>query len=141
MKSVHTHITDCKLQMLPKINHRSGNLTALNNDTDMPFAVKRVYYTYDVPAGETRGGHAHKELYQYIIAASGSFEVLLDDGMCKKNIRLYRPDEALLIVPGIWRELLHFSSGSVCLVLASDLYLPEDYMYEYEKFKQFKLCK
>ena len=115
-------ISDCKVIQLPKIHNEAGNLTALENHKSVPFKVKRVYYLYDVPGGADRGGHAHKELEQYIVAVSGAFEVLLDDGVNKKVVRLDRPYMALHIVPGIWRELLNFSSGATCLVLASEKY-------------------
>ena len=104
----------------------------------MPFAVKRCYYLYDVPGGEERGGHAHKELQQLIVAASGSFDVILDDGNIKRTISLNRPYYGLLVVPGIWRELNNFSSGSVCLVLASEVYKQEDYIRSYDEFLEWK---
>ena len=103
--------------------------------------LKRVYYLYDVPAGEARGGHAHYELEQYIVAASGSFEVILDDGFNKKKVFLNRPNLALHVVPGLWRKLDNFSSGSICMVLASELYSEQDYIRNYIKFKEWKLKK
>ena len=133
-----TAVFDCRVIQLPKIHNRAGNLTALNNNTDIPFEIKRIYYLYDIPGGETRGGHAHKELYQLIVAASGSFDVLIDDGVSKKTINLNRPDFGLYIVPGIWRELLNFSSGAISLVLASTIYNPEDYIRDYSTFKKIK---
>lgn len=123
---------------LPKIQTESGAITALNNLEDIPFETKRVYYLYDVPGGAERGGHAHKELYQLIVAASGSFDILLDDGINRKTVFLNRPYFGLLVVPGIWRELLNFSSGSICLVLASELYSERDYIREYSIFKNSK---
>lgn len=131
-------IEDCFLINLPKIQTESGSITALNNLKDIPFETKRVYYLYDVPGGAERGGHAHKDLYQLIIAASGSFDVLLGDGVNRETVFLNRPYFGLLIVPGIWRELLNFSSGSICLVMASELYSAEDYIRDYKEFKLIK---
>lgn len=136
-----TTVYDCNVFELPKEHNRAGNLTALNNGVEVPFDVKRVYYTYDIPSGATRGGHAHRKLCQYLVAASSSFDVLLDDGKNKKLIHLDRPNFALQIVPGIWRELLNFSSGAVCMVLASEKYEEGDYIREYKGFKEFKSCK
>jgi hypothetical protein len=110
----------------------------VEGDINIPFSVKRIYYLYDVPGGEARGGHAHKELHQLIVAASGSFNVLLDDGQNKKIVTLNRPDYGLLVVPGIWRELFEFSSGSICMVLASRLYEESDYLRDYNHFISFK---
>ncbi len=124
---------------LNKIHDRAGNLTVVEGDSDIPFDVKRIYYLYDIPGGEVRGGHAHKKLRQLIIAASGSFDVLIDDGQNKKIVTLNRPNFGLLVVPGIWRELLDFSSGSICLVLASEVYENDDYIREYESFKKYFL--
>lgn len=136
MKSTTVH--DCKLIDLGKCHQVKGNITVIENNTNIPFAVKRVYYLYDVPGGETRGGHAHKNLYQLLVAASGSFSVVLYDGKGKRTITLNRPYQGLLIVPGIWRELENFSSGSVCLVLASENYDENDYIREYNKFILYK---
>ena len=111
-----TSVYDCVVPPLTKIHNRAGNITILEGQTNVPFDIKRVYYLYDIPGGESRGGHAHKELHQLAVAVSGSFDVLLDDGENKKIVTLNRPDYGLLIVPGIWRELLEFSSGAVCLV-------------------------
>jgi dTDP-4-dehydrorhamnose 3,5-epimerase-like enzyme len=134
-------IYDCVILPLNKVHNRAGNLTMVEGQKSFPFDVRRVYYLYDIPGGETRGGHAHKELFQLIIAASGSFDVLLDDGENKKVVTLNRPNYGLLIVPGIWRELLEFSSGSVCLVLASHKYDESDYIREYAQFKELKCTK
>jgi len=105
---------------------------------DIPFKIKRVYYLYDVPGGEERGGHAHKKLYQLVVAASGSFDIVLDDGKMKKSINLNRPYFGLSIVPGIWREIVNFSSGSICLVLASEFYSIKDYIRDYQLFRNLK---
>jgi hypothetical protein len=131
-------VDDCNVISLEK-NHRiKGNITVIENRKLIPFDVKRVYYLYDVPGGVDRGGHAHKELSQLIVAAGGSFDVVLDDGRCKKSFTLNRPYQGLLIVPGIWRELVNFSSGSNCLVLASENYSEHDYIREYANFTQYK---
>ena len=132
------NVFECAILPLPKIHNRAGNITIVEGNTQIPFEVKRVYYLYDIPSGEDRGGHAHKELYQLIIAASGSFNVLLDDGTNKKIVTLNRPDYGLMIVPGIWRELMEFSSGAICLVLASHGYDEEDYLRDYQSFLNFK---
>ncbi|MDR2663443.1 MAG: FdtA/QdtA family cupin domain-containing protein, partial [Treponema sp.] len=114
-----TTVYNCSIIELP-INHRNkGNLTVIDNGNNIPFDVRRIYYLYDIPAGESRGGHAHKELQQLVIAVSGSFNVILNDGNIHRIFTLNRPYQGLLIIPGIWRELNNFSSGSVCLVLAS----------------------
>ena len=135
---IKSSIYNCSILQLPKIHNRAGNITALENNIHLPFDVKRVYYLYDVPAGEERGGHAHRELQQIVVAASGAFDVFLNDGMNKKIVHLDRPFIGLHIVPGIWRELLNFSSGAVCLVLASHKYDEKDYIRDYENFKAYK---
>ena len=132
-------VYECVILPLNKIHNRSGNITIVEGQKNVPFDIKRIYYLYDIPGGEDRGGHAHKELFQLIVAASGSFDVLLDDGINKKIVKLNRPNYGLLVVPGIWRELFEFSSGSVCLVLASHKYDESDYIREYSDFKSFKL--
>ncbi len=131
-------IYDCVVLPLSKIHNPAGNITIVEGETHLPFDVKRIYYLYDIPAGEDRGGHAHKELRQLIVAASGAFDVLLDDGVNKKVVTLNRPDYGLLVVPGIWRELMEFSSGAICLVLASDVYDKGDYVREYKEFLEIK---
>ena len=131
-------IFNCNVITLPKIHNRSGNITALNNKIDLPFNVSRVYYLYDIPGGESRGGHAHKELQQMIVAASGSFDVTLNDGYNQKTISLNRPYYGLHVIPGIWRELGNFSSGAVCLVLASHVYDEADYIRNYDEFLLYK---
>ena len=128
----------CSVIELKKNHREKGNLTVVQNNIEVPFAVKRCYYLYDVPGGEERGGHAHKELRQLIVAASGSFDVILNDGNIKRTISLNRPYYGLLVVPGIWRELNNFSSGSVCLVLASEVYKQEDYIRSYDEFLEWK---
>lgn len=134
-----TTVFDCRLVQLDKHHsNRKGNLTVVGNGIDVPFDVKRVYYLYDVPGGESRGGHAHKALFQLVVAVSGSFTVTLDDGTDKKTFALNRPYQGLLVVPGIWRMLDDFSSGAVCLVLASEKYDEGDYIRDYEEFLKFK---
>lgn len=131
-------VYECSMLTLNKIHNRAGNITIVEGEENVPFDVKRIYYLYDIPGGEHRGGHAHKELRQLIVAASGSFDVILDDGMNKKIVTLNRPDYGLMVVPGIWRELIEFSSGAICLVLASEVYNEDDYIREYHDFKDFK---
>lgn len=134
-----TSVYDCSIIELDKHHSdRKGNISVVENGDTVPFDVKRVYYLYDVPGGESRGAHAHKNLKQLLIAASGSFTVTLDDGYVKRSFTLNRPYQGLLIVPGIWRELDDFSSGSVCLVLASEKYDAEDYIRDYEEFLKYK---
>lgn len=127
-------VFDCVILPLSKIHNRAGNITIVEGGTNLPFEIKRVYYLYDIPGGEDRGGHAHKKLRQLIVAASGSFDVLLDDGINKKVVTLNRPDYGLMVVPGIWRELMEFSSGAICLVLASEIFDNEDYIRDYNHF-------
>ena len=127
-------VFDCSIIQFPKIQNRAGNITPIQNNIEVPFEIKRVYYLYDVPGGESRGAHAHKELEQLIIAASGSFDVTIDDGKNKKTISLNRPNFGLHLKPGMWRELSNFSSGSICLVLASLLYDEADYIRDYDQF-------
>lgn len=131
-------IYDCMLLTLPKNHQLNGNLTSITNNEEVPFAVKRIYYLYDVPGGNSRGSHAHKGLYQIMIALSGSFTVTLDDGTLKRSFMLNQPYQGLLIPPGLWRDLDDFSSGSVCMVLASELYEEGDYIREYSDFLNFK---
>lgn len=132
-------VFDCRMVELDKHHSdRKGNLSVVENGKDVPFDVNRIYYLYDVPSGESRGGHAHKALYQLIVAASGSFAVTLDDGKDKRIFMLNRPYQGLLVVPGIWRTLDDFSTGSVCLVLASEKYDEEDYIRDYKDFIQNK---
>jgi len=134
----NSSVYDCHVLALSKIHNIAGNITIVEGGHNIPFNIRRIYYLYDIPGGESRGGHAHKELYQLIVSASGSFEVLLDDGINKKIVRLNRPNFGLLVVPGIWRELFEFSSGAICMVLASHKYEESDYIREYHFFKNLK---
>ena len=127
-------IEDCKLIDLPRIQDARGNLTFLESNKHIPFSFERVYYLYDVPGGELRGGHAHKNLEQFIIAANGSFDVTLDDGHSKKKFHLNRSYYGLYIPKMIWRELDNFSSGSFSLVLASQYYDEADYIRDYDEY-------
>ncbi len=131
-------IHNCCVVELPRIHNPAGNITIVQNGQHQLFGIKRVYYLYDVPGGSERGGHAHRSLYQLVIAASGSFDVILDDARNKKIVNLNRPYFGLLIVPGIWREIVNFSSGAICLVLASEKYNADDYIRDYCVFKETK---
>ena len=128
------NIYNCKMVDLPKIADPRGNLTFIEGGVHIPFDIQRVYYLYDVPGGAERGGHAHKDLQQLIIAMSGSFDVVLDDGVNKKRVHLNRSYSGLYVCPMIWRELDNFSSGSVCMVLASNKYDEQDYYRDYADF-------
>lgn len=127
-------LSDCHIFELPKITDVRGNLTFIEGNRHVPFNIRRVYYLYDVPGGAERGGHAHKELHQLIVAMSGSFDVVLDDGGEKKRFHLNRSYFGLYVCPMIWREIDNFSSGSVCMVLASNLYDEADYFRDYQEF-------
>jgi hypothetical protein len=129
---------DCKIIDLPKFRTSAGHITAINNGIEIPFDTKRVYYLYDIPSGETRGGHAHYKLHQLIVAAMGSFDVVLNDGKNEKRISMNQPNKGLLLMPGIWRELENFSAGAILLVLASETYLKEDYIRKINNFKNLK---
>lgn len=131
-------VHDCRVITLDKHHHEKGNITVVENNKDVPFEVKRIYYLYDVPGGESRGGHSHYELQQLIVAASGSFDVVLDDGKEKRRFTLNRPYQGLLIPSGLWRDLENFSSGSVLLVLASEIYDEADYIRNYDEFLKYK---
>ena len=134
-----TSVSDCSIIELDRHHSpRKGDISVVENGITVPFDTKRVYYLYDVPGGVDRGGHAHKALKQLIVAASGSFTVVLDDGSAKRSIALNRPYMGLYVVPGIWRDLEDFSSGSVCLVLASEKYDPADYIRNYDEFLNYK---
>jgi hypothetical protein len=130
-------VYNCSIFELPRIKNRAGNITPVHNDVEIPFAVKRVFYLYDIPGGESRGAHAHKECHQFLIAASGSFEVSLDDGKTQRIIQLNRPYIGLHIPPGIWASEINFSSGSICLVFASRVYDENDYLRDYTEFKLY----
>ena len=132
-------VYDCSIIELDKHHSdRKGNISVVENGITVPFDVKRVYYLYDVPGGESRGAHAHKDLSQLIIAASGSFRVTLDDGNVKRSFILNRPYQGLYVKPGIWRDLKDFSSGAVCMVLASEVYQESDYIRNYQDFLEFR---
>lgn len=130
-------IFECDLLHLNQIGDRNGHITSINNSKEIPFDIKRIFYLYDIPGGESRGAHAHKECHQFLIAASGSFEVLLDDGVTKRQVLLNRPDLGLHIPPGIWASEINFSSGSICLVLASHEYSENDYLREYDDYLKY----
>jgi hypothetical protein len=129
-----TMLEKCNIIDLPKINDPRGNLTFVEGGRHIPFDIRRVYYLYDVPGGAERGGHAHKLLHQLIIAVSGSFDIHLDDGDSKKTIHMNRGHVGLYICPLIWREMDNFSSGAVCMVLASDYFDEADYYRDYDVF-------
>ncbi len=137
-----TTVYDCSIVELSQHHSdRKGNISVVENGKTVPFNVKRTYYLYDIPGGEERGAHAHKELHQLIIAASGSFDVTLNDGNVKRTFMLNRPYQGLYVVPGMWRELNNFSSGAVCLVLASDIYDEADYIRDYREFLEYKFSE
>ena len=136
-----TTVFDCSVLEFDKHHHQKGNITIVENEKTIPFNIKRIYYLYDVPGGESRGGHAHKVLKQLIIAAGGSFDVLLDDGNVKRTFSLNRPYQGLLVVPGLWREINNFSSGATCLVLASHEFDENDYIRDYSEFLKYKNLK
>ena len=131
-------VYDCSIMELPKIETNGGNITPIHPDKNVPFDIRRVFYSYDIPGGEARGAHAHKECHQLLVAASGSYEVVLDDGNNKRTILLNRPFWGLHIPPGIWASEQGFSSGSICLVLASHPYDEEDYIRDYNEFLEYK---
>lgn len=136
-----SNVFDCTMVEL-SINHQTnGNLTAVSNNVQVPFDVKRVYYLYDVPGGFSRGGHGHLELQQLIVALSGSFDITVDDGKVKRTFHLSRPNMGLYMPSGLWRELDNFSSGSICFVLASIEYDEKDYFRDYDKFVAWKSLK
>ena len=130
-------LSDCKLLQLPKVSDPRGNLTFIEAGKHIDFTIKRVYFLYDVPAGAMRAGHAHKALRQLLIATSGSFDIVLDDGTEKQTRQLNRPFVGLYLCPGIWREITNFSSGAVCMVLASEPFSEDDYLRDYEDFLAF----
>lgn len=134
-------VFDCTVLTLPKNHQIKGNLTVTSNNIEVPFEIKRIYYLYDIPSGFSRGGHGHKFLNQLVIALSGSFDITVDDGNNKRTFQLSRPNIGLLLKAGLWRDLSNFSSGSVCLVLASDEYREDDYFRDYNDFLEWKLEK
>lgn len=136
MKSTNT-VFDCNILYLQQKGDRNGHITAIENESEIPFSIKRIFYLYDIPGGESRGAHAHKECHQFLVAASGSFEVLIDDGNTKRQVMLNRPDIGLHIPPGIWASEINFSSGSICLVLASHEYAESDYLRDYDEYKKY----
>jgi dTDP-4-dehydrorhamnose 3,5-epimerase-like enzyme len=129
-------INNIKILNIPKIEDPRGNLAVIEKDV-IPFKMERVYYLFDVPSGSTRGGHAHKALNQFLIALSGSFDVIFKDGKNDKRITLNNPSKGLLITPGIWRELENFSSGAVCLVVASEVYQEDDYIEDFQEYLKY----
>ncbi|TDX09269.1 sugar 3,4-ketoisomerase [Flavobacterium sp. S87F.05.LMB.W.Kidney.N] len=130
-------VFDCNLLYLEQKGDRNGHITAVNNNVEIPFDIKRIFYLYDIPGGESRGAHAHKECHQFLVAASGSFEVLLDDGVTKRQVLLNRPDLGLHVPPGIWASEINFSSGSICLVLASHEYSESDYIRNFNDYLNY----
>ena len=131
-------VYDCEVYLLPRIGDRNGHITPINNSHEIPFDVKRVFFLYDIPGGESRGAHAHRICHQFIVAAGGAFEILLDDGKTRRVVTLNRPDRGLHIPPGIWASEINFSSGSNALVLASHLYDEEDYIRDYQEYLSTK---
>jgi hypothetical protein len=132
-------VYDCSIIGLNQIHNSAGNITIIEELTSVPFSIERIYYLYDIPCNEVRGGHAHKELYQLILAASGSFNITLNDSIISRSFFLNNPNQGLLITPGIWRDLSDFSSGSVCLVIASNKYDSSDYIRDYQEFLKYKI--
>lgn len=135
---LNSNVFNCNLILLPSIGDRNGRITAINNLVEIPFEVKRIFYLYDIPGGESRGSHAHKQCHQFLIAASGSFEVILDDGQSKRQVLLNKPSIGLHIPPGIWASEINFSSGAICLVLASHLFDESDYIRDYDGFTNYR---
>ena len=135
---ISNEISDCRIIKINKINFRKGNISVIEGNTDIPFEIKRIFYIYDIPGGESRGAHAHKECYQLIIAVSGSFDVMADDGNSKNKFVLNQPYYGLIVPPGIWVAEENFSSGAVCLVLTSHFYDEEDYIRDYDQYMQYR---
>lgn len=131
-----SNIEDCHLIILHKHHHENGNLSVIENFNELPFELRRVYYLYDIPGGEERGGHSHHNCAEFIIAVCGSFDIILDDGIAQKTVNLNRSNVGILVKPGIWRVLNNFSSGAVCLVIASEEYNECDYVRSYDEFKK-----
>lgn len=138
MSGLGATVYDCSIIKLSQIKNRAGNITPIKSGADLPFNIKRVFYLYDIPGGESRGAHAHKECHQLIIAASGGFEILLDDGRTQRIVQLNRPYYALHVPPSIWASEINFSSGSICLVMASHFYNEQDYIREYKDFLKYR---
>lgn len=132
------NVYDCAVFDIGKISFEEGSLTVVENGSDFPFDIKRIFYLYDIAGGESRGAHAHRECHQFLIAASGSFEVSLDDGQYKRQVFLNRPSMGLHLPPGIWASEMNFSSGSICLVLASHEYDEADYIRDYQEFLKYR---
>lgn len=132
-------VFDCSIIELPRHINRAGNISIAENNINLPFEVKRIFYIYDIPGGEERGAHAHKQCHQFLVAASGSFQIEMDDGINKRTVTLDRPYYGLHLPPGVWAAEKGFSSGAVCLVLTSEVYKEEDYIREYQRYKQYKL--
>jgi hypothetical protein len=135
---IETSVFNCRIIKLPRIQNRAGNITHITNQIEIPFNVKRIFYIYDIPGGVNRGAHSHKECHQFLIAVSGSFRIELNDGVIKRTIMLNRPYLGLYIPPGIWSAEKSFSSGAICLVLASDKYNESDYIRDYSVFLKSK---
>jgi dTDP-4-dehydrorhamnose 3,5-epimerase-like enzyme len=133
-----TTVNDCKLIQIDQIGDRRGHISVIENNREVPFEVKRVFYLYDIPGGESRGAHAHRECHQVLVAVSGGFQVKMEDGKQKKFVSLNRPNQALHISPGIWASEIEFTSGAICLVLASHPYDETDYIRDYEDFLSYK---
>ncbi len=131
-------VYDCSVIELPRIKNRAGNITPVQNDENVPFSISRVFYLYDIPGGEDRGAHAHRECHQFLVAVSGSFEIELNDGINKRTVTLNRPYYGLHIPPGIWAAEKGFSSGAICLVLASHKYDEKDYIRSYDEYLELK---
>lgn len=132
-------VFDCNLIEFPVVKNRAGNITPIHNSENIPFDIERVFYVYDIPSGETRGGHAHKDCHEVLIAASGSFDVELDDGINKRTVTLNRPMVGLHLPPGIWAVEKNYSSGAICLVLTSQKYNEEEYIRKYSDFKEYRV--
>lgn len=130
-------LNDCRIIEMPRFTDERGSLSVVESHVHVPFDVRRVYYLYDIPAGQVRAAHGHRRLQQLMIAVSGSFEIELDDGFDRRRVRLDRPDRGLYIAPSMWRELDGFSGGAVCVVLASELYDESDYLRSYDDFVAF----
>ena len=136
--SIKRRVFDASKIQVPRIHASNGSISVVNNGVEIPFDTKRVYYLYDIPGGSERGGHGHRDLEQLIISVCGSFEIILDDGIVKRTIFLNQPNEGVYLPSGLWRELVNFSSGAICLVLASDEYTEDDYFRDYNEFCKFK---